>query len=268
MIIRLHDAAFVIESLNEALCRLNKPEDRALHMIRSVQRVLARDAACEMILAEPSGDGREVRRLLRRFTLDSVTNGQQLLKEPVLNTKQAHDLLIDMLSRPEVAGRVPTTMVMSQDIGKAQSLMLELAEHQPYCDAMFSAWSSGRGCLAALGVFRRSEEPAFTAQERALLALNVRALAPVVDGSLFRGQQILREYDLTPRQREVLMLMLDGASEKEMAEQMHRSLHTVHTYVKQLYTLFNVSSRGELMSRFVERGVLFEQEGSSAEHHN
>ena len=37
----------------------------------------------------------------------------------------------------------------------------------------------------------------------------------------------------------------------EIAYRLELSPHTVHVYVKQLYKRLNVSSRGELMSRFL-----------------
>ena len=59
---------------------------------------------------------------------------------------------------------------------------------------------------------------------------------------------------LPPRVRQTLEELLAGDQEKEIANRMGVSRHTVHVYVKQLYRKFNVSSRGELLARFV-RGV-------------
>ena len=45
--------------------------------------------------------------------------------------------------------------------------------------------------------------------------------------------------------------LLDGCSEKEVALSLEISCHTVHSYVKRLYSLFGVETRAELMARFV-----------------
>jgi DNA-binding CsgD family transcriptional regulator len=58
---------------------------------------------------------------------------------------------------------------------------------------------------------------------------------------------------LSPRLRETLAGLLDGASEKQIARQLGLSRHTVHTYVKALHNEFGVSSRGELLARFITR---------------
>lgn len=56
---------------------------------------------------------------------------------------------------------------------------------------------------------------------------------------------------LPPRVRQTLQLMLAGDSEKQIARRMGVSRHTVHVYVKNLYRHYEVSSRGELLARFV-----------------
>jgi DNA-binding NarL/FixJ family response regulator len=58
---------------------------------------------------------------------------------------------------------------------------------------------------------------------------------------------------LSPRLRQTLDGLLDGESEKQIALRLAVSRHTVHVYVKMLYRCFGVSSRGELLSRFVRR---------------
>jgi len=61
---------------------------------------------------------------------------------------------------------------------------------------------------------------------------------------------------LTDRQREVLRHVLAGFSEKQMAARLHRSIHTIHTHVRDLYREFEVQSRAELMSLFVDEAAL------------
>ena len=56
---------------------------------------------------------------------------------------------------------------------------------------------------------------------------------------------------LSPRLRETLRHLMAGDSEKEAAAKMRISRHTLHVYVKLLYRRFEVSSRGELLSKFL-----------------
>lgn len=53
------------------------------------------------------------------------------------------------------------------------------------------------------------------------------------------------------RQQMVLERLLSGDSEKQVAARLGRSRHTVHRHVTALYRRFRVSSRAELMARFL-----------------
>jgi DNA-binding NarL/FixJ family response regulator len=78
----------------------------------------------------------------------------------------------------------------------------------------------------------------------------------VADFCRLIGNQIGNENagaDLPPRLRETLTSLLSGASEKQIAGTMSLSPHTVHVYVKQIYKHYKVSSRGELLARWVKR---------------
>lgn len=59
--------------------------------------------------------------------------------------------------------------------------------------------------------------------------------------------------DLSPRLRQTLKSLLAGDSEKQVAAHMGLSQHTVHVYVKALYRRYGVSSRGELLARWVKK---------------
>ena len=56
-------------------------------------------------------------------------------------------------------------------------------------------------------------------------------------------------HHLPPRQRQVLELLLEGLADKEIAERLGISRHTVNQYTKQIYRRFGVTSRAVLMAR-------------------
>jgi DNA-binding CsgD family transcriptional regulator len=57
------------------------------------------------------------------------------------------------------------------------------------------------------------------------------------------------------RQDQVLKLLMDGKSEKEIAACLGLSPHTVHVYVKALYREHAVGSRPELMAKFFHAAI-------------
>ena len=58
---------------------------------------------------------------------------------------------------------------------------------------------------------------------------------------------------LSPRMRDTLEHLLSGDSEKDVAARLKLSPHTVHIHVKNLYKRLRVSSRGELMAKFLAK---------------
>lgn len=57
-------------------------------------------------------------------------------------------------------------------------------------------------------------------------------------------------------QRQTLRLLLIGWSEKQIAAHLGRSRHTVHHHVKQIYRALGVTSRPELLARFLDERTL------------
>ena len=56
---------------------------------------------------------------------------------------------------------------------------------------------------------------------------------------------------LTPKQKHVAELLLQGKSEKQVAADLLRSRHTVHQHVKAIYSRLSVRSRAEFMARCI-----------------
>jgi DNA-binding NarL/FixJ family response regulator len=49
--------------------------------------------------------------------------------------------------------------------------------------------------------------------------------------------------ELTPAQREVLTLLTKGFTDREIAQMLERSVHTVHMHVGQIYLRLGVNNR-------------------------
>lgn len=60
---------------------------------------------------------------------------------------------------------------------------------------------------------------------------------------------------LSPRQRQTLLCLLMGYSEKQIAMELGISQHTIHVYIKAIYRAFDVCSRGELFTMFLSPEV-------------
>ena len=94
--------------------------------------------------------------------------------------------------------------------------------------------------------------PPFGDREVALLKLIHDEIAPLIGVKLATEEHLCRD-GLSRRLRQVLSLLLDGKSEKEVARILDLGARTVHDYVTMLYEHFRVSSRAELLAYFIRR---------------
>jgi DNA-binding CsgD family transcriptional regulator len=65
-----------------------------------------------------------------------------------------------------------------------------------------------------------------------------------------RVNDVLARTPLTPRERDVVALLLGGTSTREIARRTGLTSTTVHTYLKRIYPKLGVHSRVELVARF------------------
>jgi DNA-binding CsgD family transcriptional regulator len=99
-----------------------------------------------------------------------------------------------------------------------------------------------------LAVHRAALRHPFEARDHRLIRL-----LHVELGRLWRRDALKQTTDpqssLPPRLAQTLNALVEGKSEKQVAIELGISPHTLHNYVKALHKRFNVSSRGELVSK-------------------
>jgi DNA-binding CsgD family transcriptional regulator len=76
----------------------------------------------------------------------------------------------------------------------------------------------------------------------------------------------LERTPLTKREKEVVSLLVSGASTRSIAEQTKLTVATVHTYLKRIYSKLGVHSRVELVARMV--GTVASPHSSSGQDHD
>ena len=91
-------------------------------------------------------------------------------------------------------------------------------------------------------------DKAFGVRERRIIWLFLREIRQLLGNKLVPFGRPSPN-GLSPRMRQVLALLAEGQSEKQVAATLQISRHTVHDYVKMLHQRLGVSSRGELLAR-------------------
>jgi DNA-binding CsgD family transcriptional regulator len=99
-----------------------------------------------------------------------------------------------------------------------------------------------------LGLHRAYGDAPFSAAEHRLVRLFHSELGRLWKRDVLRDVKNPQQ-DLPPRLSQTLAELLAGRSEKEIANRLELSRHTIHNYVKALHQRFEVSSRGELLAK-------------------
>ncbi len=121
-------------------------------------------------------------------------------------------------------------------------------------DFVYSIHLLGDGKISNMAFYRTCDAQPFSDRDRFLLHLvssEVRWLheagkdTPAAD--YVAG--------LPQRLAQVLIFLLSGDSKKQIAAKLHVSYHTVDDYIKRIHRRFEVSSRGELLAKFLSGNI-------------
>ncbi|MBN9521333.1 helix-turn-helix transcriptional regulator [bacterium] len=124
------------------------------------------------------------------------------------------------------------------------------ADHSVYCFRSIPGLMAQHTGVIIARALRQSD---FTVRQKEIVREAMAAIAPLVGGPLARlGEPSPR--DLPPRGRQVLRCLLEGDSDKDVANRLGLTRNTVNQYAKVIFALFGVRSRAELLARWVRRG--------------
>jgi DNA-binding NarL/FixJ family response regulator len=163
--------------------------------------------------------------------------------------------------------------------GHGRDLILQLRADDPGLGILVvSAWSSEEAILGALRagatgyVLKERDDIEVSLSIRSVLRggapidpfiarriLQLLPVQPPVPPEVARAQRAQPaplEESLSARESQILRLVADGLSNREIAEQLFLSRHTVECHVKRIYRKLAVSSRTMAIRAARERGVL------------
>jgi DNA-binding CsgD family transcriptional regulator len=109
----------------------------------------------------------------------------------------------------------------------------------------------GRDTWCCVSLHRRFGRPDFSSRDVSLVAVAVGGISWL---SAEPAERIPAEVfeKITPRQRMVMLCLLDGLSRKQVAGRLGITINTVNDHVKCLFQQFDVSSVSELAARFLK----------------
>ena len=104
---------------------------------------------------------------------------------------------------------------------------------------------------STVALYRHDGRPEFTPRESRIAHI-ILAEVPWLHEQGWPEDRGVDIPALSQRQRLTLNLLILGRSQKQIADQMKISMHTVQGYIKKTYRIFGVHSQAELMNRFFQ----------------
>lgn len=257
---RLGGALFSASFANELI---NRGEiDRAEPLLREALPLIARYRADALPLFE----GSMAYITVARDQLDET--GVWLERSLVYHQEPPHRLPITLAERllqaSDLASRRGAPVLAARLLGAAGVLIARAgAVRSKICSSQVDPDRVEAGLLATLGAEDLAREQAAGARlsipemiARALDVARVRGAIPAVDRDTDPA------FDLTPREREVLALLVMGKSNAAIAGELFISPRTVTTHLSRLYAKLDVTTRAEAIA-LAHRHGLFAASGDT-----
>jgi len=206
----------------------------------------------------------EDNRMLRE-SLTSVINDQNDMRCPVsvrsvedmldsIDEGHAPDIVLMDLGLPGLSG-IDGIRRLRSLIPAARAVVLTVHEERQSVFDAICAGASGYllkpstpdGVIEAIRQVRSGGAPinAYIAQK--MLAMFAR-MAPPSDPE--------HDYHLTSRERQILELLVDGLSMRQIADRLHRSYHTIDNHLRNIYEKLHVHSRASAVAKAVKEGLI------------
>lgn len=171
--------------------------------------------------------------------------------------KLAHELLPDIvimdISMPDMNGIEAARQIISQD-SRVKVIALSVHSNKYFVSEMLNAGASGY----------LLKDCAFGELVNAVRAVssNRSYLSPEITDIMLKDYKDMLSKEtlsvfslLTQREREVLQLISEGKSTKEIANYLHISVKTVETYRKQIMDKLDTHSIAELTKYAIKEGI-------------
>lgn len=167
------------------------------------------------------------------------------------------DVVLLDLNMPGISGREAVKMLV-EELPQTQVLMLTVSEDAE--DLMDTLKSGARGYLL------KNIDAEYLVESIRRAALGEAVMSPQMTSKLVHGLQTSgREVELpravakdkiSPREREILVLLARGASNKEMARELQLAESTVKIHVQNILRKLNITSRVQAAVYAVEHGIV------------
>ena len=216
-------------------------KDQAIRVVLVDRHVMVREGLCRILAAEAGiavvgsvGDGPEALTLAARLRPDVV-----ILDADLPDVAR----LISCLAADAPTASVVILSAAHQDV---QAVALVRAGARGY----LSKYATGQELITAVRVVGQGE-----------LALEAAVLKAVIGQLVYHQDSVGAVADtpyeiLSARELEVLRLLCQGRTDKEIAQRLYLSVRTVNSHVSHIYAKLGVGTRTEAMHVALQQGLI------------
>jgi two-component system response regulator NreC len=215
------------------------------------------DRKIRVLLADDHRMMREgIRALLERHQdIDVVAEANDGREAVRLATTVCPDVVVLDISMPMLNG-IEATRQIRRDCPESRILILTVHESERYVGQLLMAGANGyiikraagEELVAAIRAVHRGEAFLHPSIAKVVIEDYVRHLR---DGGGLVASDVL-----TDREREVLQLIAEGYTNREIAEMLHLSIKTVQNHRSKIMKKLDLHDRGDLIKYAIQQGII------------
>ncbi len=193
--------------------------------------------------------------LLRAWGIDVIGEAGTGLEALELARRLRPDLILMDITMPEADGLEATRLVKAE-LPEIRIVIVTVSDDDEH---LFEAVKSGAEGYLLKDMSRQELERTLKALESGEPALSPKLAAKILDeySRLAREGPAKEAADtLTPREREVLQLVADGATNREAAKTLFLSEHTVNFHMKNILQKLHLRNRAQAVAYAVRSGLV------------
>jgi DNA-binding NarL/FixJ family response regulator len=162
------------------------------------------------------------------------------------------DVVLMDISMPGMNG-ITATRLIKKDLPETKVIMLTMLDQEGYVYEAVKAGATGY-LLKNTGL----EELVKAIKEvhRGGATLHPEAQAQLLKEYVYLAQSNRETYGLSDRELEILQLVGDGLSNKEIADRLFISIQTVKTHITHIFEKLGVKDRTEAVATALRRGLI------------
>ncbi|HEU0247900.1 MAG TPA: response regulator transcription factor [Gaiellaceae bacterium] len=194
--------------------------------------------------------------LLRAWGHEVVGEAGNGLEALELVRKLHPDLVLMDITMPECNG-LEATRLIKAELPDTRIAIVTVSDHD---EDLFEAIKSGAEGYLLKDIAETELESTLNALAAGEPALSPRLAAKILDEfARLRREALTREdqpVDLTAREREVLQLVAEGSTNKEIATSLYISEHTVNFHMKNILSKLHLRNRAQAVAYAIRTGLV------------